>query len=123
MARIRTGLALASAVAAITMLGAPAAAQPSVEVVAEGLNAPRHLTLDHDGSITWSSRRGQAVTNAWAQERRPHARVARGGERIVDGEATPVASGLLSAALSGGAEIVGPSDVAVAADGTLYVTI
>ena len=63
--KTRDGLALASAVAAIALLGAPAAAQgPTVEVLAEGLNAPRGLSVAPTAA-SWSPRPGPPARRAW----------------------------------------------------------
>jgi sugar lactone lactonase YvrE len=105
------------------MLGAPAMAKMNVETVVDGLNAPRGITLDADGSILVAEA-GAGGDQCMGEGESAVCMGTTGTiTRIVDGAATPVATGLLSAALSGGAEIVGPSDVAAAADGTLYVTM
>lgn len=115
---------LATTVAAIAMLGAPAAAQgPTVEVLAEGLNIPRGLTLAADGSI-YVVEAGTGGESCMGEGEEQVCMGPTGAiTRIADGSTSQIATGLLSAGLAGGAEIVGASDVAVAADGTLYVTM
>jgi hypothetical protein len=115
---------LATTVAAIAMLGAPAAAQgPTVEVLAEGLNIPRGLTLAADGSI-YVVEAGTGGESCMGEGEEQVCMGPTGAiTRIADGSTSQIATGLLSAGLGGGAEIVGASDVAVAADGTLYVTM
>ncbi len=115
---------LATTVAAIALLGAPAAAQgPTVEVLAEGLNIPRGLTVAADGSI-YVVEAGTAGESCMGEGEEQVCMGPTGAiTKIADGSTSQVATGLLSAGLSGGAEIVGASDVAVAADGTLYVTM
>jgi sugar lactone lactonase YvrE len=122
--RTRNGLALAGAVAAIALLGAPAAAQgPTIEVLAEGLNIPRGLAVAADGSL-YVVEAGTAGETCMGEGEEQVCLGPTGAiSRIADGTTTQVATGLLSAGLGGGAEIVGASDVAIAPDGTLYVTM
>jgi sugar lactone lactonase YvrE len=118
--KTRDGLALASAVAAIALLGAPAAAQgPTVEVLAEGLNAPRGLLVAPDGSI-WVAEAGAAGETCMETPRGeacygPSGAVAK----IADGSVERVIEGLTSA--GAGPEIGGISDIALAEDGSLYL--
>ena len=118
--RTRDGLALASAVAAIALLGAPAAAQePTVEVLAEGLNAPRGLVVAPTAA-SGSPRRAPPARPAWRpRAARPATAPAVPWRTIVDGSVERVVEGLTSA--GAGPEVGGVSDVAVAEDGSLYL--
>ena len=88
---------LATTVAAIAMLGAPAAAQgPTVEVLAEGLNIPRGLTVAADGSST-SSRPGLAARVCMGEGEEQVCMGPSGAiTRIADGSVDRVIEGLLS---------------------------
>ncbi len=122
--RIREGLAVAMAVAAIAVLGASAAAQPTVETIAEGLNIPRGITLAADGSL-YVVEAGTAGESCMGEGEEQVCMGPTGAITTIaaDGTAAQVATGLMSVGLSGGTEIAGASDVVVADDGTLYVTM
>ena len=110
--------AVAGTALLLLALAAPAAAQePQVEVLAEGLNAPRGITIAPDGSI-YVAEAGAAGQTCMDE--------AAGGMcygpsgsivRIADGDVEPVIEGLTSA--GAGPEVGGISDVAVAEDGTV----
>lgn len=118
--RSRNVTVLATTVAAIAMLGAPAAAQgPTVEVLAEGLNAPRGLLVAPDGSV-WVAEAGAGGETCMETPRGeacygPSGAVAR----IADGSVERVIEGIRSSAA--GPEVDGLSDIALAEDGSLYL--
>ncbi len=120
--RTRNGIALAGAIAAMALVGAPAAAQaPTIEVLAEGLNAPRGIEVAADGSL-WVAEAGAAGETCMDVDGGqmcygPSGSVAH----IVDGNVERVVQGLTSA--GSGPEVGGVSDVAVASDGSLYITM
>ncbi len=118
---------MAGATILLASLGAPAAAQEAtVEVVAQGLNAPRGVAVADDGSIyvaeagtageTCLDGAGVGDSDA-ATCYGPTGAIARVSEGVVE----RVVAGLSSA--GSGPEVGGISDVAVAADGTLYAII
>jgi hypothetical protein len=120
--RTRNGIALASAVGAIALLGIPAAAQgPTVEVLAEGLNAPRGLLVAPDGSI-WVAEGGAGGETCMETPRGEACYGPTGAvARIADGSVERVIEGITSA--GAGPEIGGLSDIALAEDGSLYLVM
>lgn len=122
--RSRNGIALVGGALLVAALSLPAAAQgPTVEVLAEGLNAPRGLALAADGSVYVV----EAGTGGDACMGDGEAEVCMGltgsVTQITDGSPTQVLTGLPSISLSGGAEVVGPSDVAFIDDSSFFVTL
>jgi hypothetical protein len=105
---------------AIASIGAPVAAQgPTVEVLAEGLNAPRGLLVAPDGGI-WVAEAGAAGETCMETPRGEACFGPSGAVlRIADGNVERVVEGLTSA--GAGPEIGGISDLALADDGTLYL--
>jgi hypothetical protein len=120
--RTRNGIALASAVGAIALLGIPAAAQgPTVEVLAEGLNAPRGLLVAPDGSV-WVAEGGAGGETCMETPRGEACYGPTGAvARIADGTVERVIEGITSA--GAGPEIGGLSDIALADDGSLYLVM
>ncbi len=120
--RTRNGIALASAVGAIALLGIPAAAQgPTVEVLAKGLNAPRGLLVAPDGSV-WVAEGGAGGETCMETPRGEACYGPTGAvARIADGTVERVIEGITSAAA--GPEIGGLSDIALADDGSLYLVM
>lgn len=120
--RIGNGFALAGALAALALVGAPAAAQgPTMEVLAEGLNAPRGLLVAPDGSV-WVAEGGAAGETCMETPRGEACYGPTGAvARIADGTVERVIEGLTSA--GAGPEIGGLSDIALAEDGTLYLVM
>jgi DNA-binding beta-propeller fold protein YncE len=116
----RNGTAFVAALALAAAAATPAAAQPAVEIVAEGLHAPRGLAVADDGSLLVAEA-GQAGDECPMGEAGfcfgPTGSVAR----IVDGSVERVIEGLTSA--GSGPEVVGPSDVAFKDDGTFYLLL
>jgi hypothetical protein len=113
---------LGSAALAVA-LAAPAAAQgPTIETVAQGLDTPRGIAIAGNGSLYVV----EAGTGGDACMGEGQDQVCMGPTgaitHIVDGTATQVVSGLISFALSGGAEVGGISDLALLDDGSFLVT-
>ena len=110
---------LASATSAVT------AQDPTIEVLAEGLNTPRGVAVAADGSIyvAEAGAAGETCIDAGLGDSEggmcygPSGSVAH----IVDGEVERVIEGLTSA--GSGPEIGGVSDIAVADDGSLYLVM
>ena len=96
----------------------PVAAQPSTEVVAEGLHAPRGLAVAEDGSLLVAEA-GQYGDMCPMGEAGfcfgPTGSVAT----VTDGAVERIIEGLTSA--GSGPEVVGPSDVAIKDDGSFYL--
>ena len=99
---------------------APVAAQPTIEEVAGGLNAPRGLILADDGSILVAEAGLAGDTCPMGEEGfcfGPTGSIAR----VSEGSVERVVEGLPSA--GAGPEVVGPSDVIAGADDTLYAIV
>jgi sugar lactone lactonase YvrE len=120
--RTRNGIVLTGAIGAIALLGIPAAAQgPTVEVLAEGLNAPRGLLVAPDGSI-WVAAGGAGGETCMETPRGEACYGPTGAvARIADGSMERVIEGITSA--GAGPEIGGLSDIALAEDGSLYLVM
>lgn len=121
---IRTVL-VTGAAAALTIGLAPAAsAQPDYEVVASGLDNPRHLQFDDDG-VLYVAESGSGGDQACGPGPEG-AEVCYGTTGAItavdDGEQERVVDGLPSAAEAGGGSATGPSDVAPSGD-DLLVTV
>ncbi len=127
---------IGAAVAAVTMSGvlvldaSTAGAVSAPEVVAEGLNSPYKLSFD-DGDLyvaeSGTGGDGPCVTIPADPDGPPSGESCFGPSgsvtRVVDGDGAQsrVVEGLASTAT--GEEVVGPNDVEVADDGTMYVTV
>ena len=112
-----TSVGAALLIAATT---APVAAQPTIEEVAGGLNAPRGLILADDGSILVAEAGLAGDTCPMGEEGfcfGPTGSIAR----VSEGSVERVVEGLPSA--GAGPEVVGPSDVIAGADDTLYAIV
>jgi len=123
MSRFRRDLSIMGAAVLVAALAAPVAAQgPTVEVVAEGLNAPRGVAIATDGSI-YVAEAGTGGDQCMGEEGEQVCMGLSGSiARITDGTTTRVLSDLHSLII-GGVEIVGPSDVALIDDDTFYTVI
>lgn len=117
---IRNRTALVGALTLMAATATPAAAEPTIEVVAEGLEAPRGLEVAADGTV-YVAEAGRAGDSCPMGEAGfcfgPTGAIAR----ISDGTVERLAEGLPSA--GAGPEIVGPSDVALGDDGAVYTVI
>jgi hypothetical protein len=113
--------ALGAALLAAATLGAPAASQgQTVEVVAEGLHAPRGLAIASDGSllVAEAGQAGDLCPEAGGGFcLGPTGSVAR----VSDGQVERIVEGLPSA--GGSSDIVGPSDVALIDDEHFYLIV
>ena len=99
---------------------APAATAQTIEQVAGGLNAPRGLAIADDGSIVVAEAGLAGDTCPMGDAGfcfGPTGSIAR----ITDGNVERIAEGLPSA--GSGPEVVGPSDIALGADGSVYTVI
>jgi hypothetical protein len=115
--RPRNGAALLGSLALVAALAVPAAAQdPTIEVVAEGLDTPRGIDIASDGSL-WVAAAG-ANGDTCVDE----AGICFGPTgailRIADGSVETVVDGLPSAGTE--LEVGGVSDVALIDDDTFY---
>jgi hypothetical protein len=123
MRRIRIGAGLA-VVLAIGLIGPAAAQGPAVTQVVGGLDSPRGLAVATDGTI-YVAEAGSGGTEPCLEN--PELGTvcfgATGGiSAIKDGTATRVVDGLASGGTATG-EFLGPSGVAVGADGTVWFTV
>jgi len=112
----------AGAIVLLAALAVPAAAQePQIEVVADGLDAPRGITIAADGSIYVA----EAGTGGDACMEGPRGQVCYGPTgavtRIADGTSARVLEGLSSS--GAGPEVGGVSAVAVNDDGSLVLVM
>jgi hypothetical protein len=121
MYRLTVLASLGAALVAAATLGAPTTGQgPTVEVVAEGLHAPRGLAIAADGSLLVAEA-GQAgdlcpeMGGGFCLG--PTGSVAR----VSDGTVERIVEGLPSA--GGGSDIVGVSDVALIDDEHFYLVV
>jgi hypothetical protein len=113
--------ALGAAFLAAAMLGAPALGQgPTVEVVAEGLHAPRGLAIASDGSLLVAEA-GQAGDLCPPEGAGFCLGTTGSVARVSDGTIERIVEGLPSA--GGGSDIVGVSDVALIDDDHFYVIV
>lgn len=114
----RKTTALIGGVALALAASAPAMAQADIEVVAEGLHAPRGLAVAADGSLLVAEA-GQYGDECPMGEAGfcfgPTGSVAT----VTDGAVERIIEGLTSA--GSGPEVVGPSDVAIREDGSFYL--
>lgn len=122
----RRSIAIAGTALLLTTLGVPAAAQgPTLEVIADGLNVPRGVSIADDGSI-YVAEAGAAGDDCLETNLGD----VQGGfcygptgaiVRIADGSVERVIEGLPSTLA--GPDMGGVSDVAVAADGSIYLVM
>ncbi len=114
----RKGGALIGAVSLVVAAALPVAAQPTVEVVAEGLHAPRGLAIADDGSLIVAEA-GQYGDMCPSGEMGfcfgPTGSVAT----VRDGVVERIIEGLTSA--GSGPEVVGPNDIAIKPDGSFFL--
>lgn len=101
---------------------------PGAEVVADGLDNPRGITIDADGAL-WIAEAGGVPPDAAAPclpgPEGPEVCYDTGGAITrVDGDTSEqVVTGLRSIAQRSGMNASGPHDVAITADGTVYVVV
>jgi hypothetical protein len=117
---------LAAAVLAVGMFAGPAAADEHdrLEVLTDGLNNPRGITIAPDGTIyvAEAGTGGDDLCVPFEDEEICMGTTSRVVAIDADGTVTPVVEGLPSLALDEG-EYVGAADVVVADDGSLYIAI
>lgn len=120
-----TSRGIAVGVAMVMALAVPAVAQgPTITEIVGGLNSPRGVEIGADGTVY--------IAEAGAGGSEPCAMHAELGNMcfgasgrilaVSGGEATPVVGGLASGLTDTG-EAIGPSDVAIAADGTIWFLV
>ena len=120
-----TGRGIAMGVALVVAVAAPVAAQgPAITEVVGGLNSPRGVAIGADGTI-YVAEAGVGGTEPCAT----HSELgdmcfgASGAITAVSGgEASPIIDGLASGLTATG-EAIGPSDVTVGADGTVWFLV
>jgi sugar lactone lactonase YvrE len=129
MRKARAGIRIAASVGSIAMVIAgtttPASAQPSFEVVASGLDNPRHLTFSATGDLyVAESGRGGSVSCAGHPELGEFCLGFTGAVTRVrdDGPEEPVLTGLPSI-LGEGGDALGPSDIAFTGGQKFVLTI
>jgi hypothetical protein len=129
MRKARAGIRIAASVGSIAMVIAgtttPASAQPSFEVVASGLDNPRHLTFSATGDLyVAESGRGGSVSCAEHPELGEFCLGFTGAVTRVrdDGPEEPVLTGLPSI-LGEGGDALGPSDIAFTGGQKFVLTI
>ena len=118
----RHALGIAGAIALLATIGAPVAAQePQLEVLAEGLVAPRGVTVAADGSV-YVAEAGTGGESCMEGPRGPLCFGPSGAvTRVADGASERVVEGLPSAGAE--PEFGGVSDVAVLDDGSLVLVM
>ncbi len=116
----RKTVVLIAASALAVALAAPVSAQPTIEVVAEGLHAPRGLAVAGDGSLLVAEA-GQAG-DVCPEMAAGFCFGASGSiAHISDGSVERIIEGLPSS--GSGPELVGPSDVAMVDEDHFYVVV
>jgi glucose/arabinose dehydrogenase len=121
---IRRAAAVAAALAAaLVAVQAAPAQEPSLRVVAKGLNNPRGLEVAPDGSI-FVAQAGAAGTRCRGEGDDAECVGFTGAiDRIAGGVRARYAAGFVSYGGRGGAFAVGVADVAVSPDGTVYAIV
>jgi len=124
--RIVTALAAAALVGALTPRARVhvVAAPPPLTVVAAGLNNPRGLAIASDGTVYVAEAGAGGVGPCVKGENGPTCFGLSGSVvRIRNGRWQRIQRGLPSVAAAGGMSASGPSDITVAPDGSLNVTM
>jgi sugar lactone lactonase YvrE len=112
---------LVAAVAVPAGAQSPAAATQGWTVLAEGLDAPRGITIARDGTlyVAETGEGGTETVPVTVRGATPTVGATAAITTIKDGTVTRVVEGLPS--ILAGTEILGPSDIAIKDDGTLVV--
>lgn len=121
--KYRRGSALATVALLVASASSALGQAPTVELLVDGLDSPRGISLGPDGAIyvAEAGRAGDACFTDIPERGRVCVGASGAVTRIMDGQAERILDGLPS--ISTGPDVGGPSDIAFVDDETFYIIV